>query len=292
MWSSIGAALWMAITGASNAHAAACCVGATSALPTRVGECERVVAAVSVGVEHVTGSWDRAGNVLPNADYAANALLLNIGTGVRLTRRWEVNARLPVRNNHITAGEHQSTATGIGDARILAFWDPREERPPGAPGAGPSPVFIAGVRLPTGRDWTASTDLLGADITGLVGAAPVLGLQLERTMGQWPWTLSSTADIANPNTGGTPSLATAATVGRYMGSQWTTIASLSRTLTWSAEALPLPATEQTSVGLRVVRGRPKAWRAWAGIDTHIPMAGLGLSTQRLTNVALGWATIW
>ena len=66
-WSSSGTVGLVAalLVGAlpGSAEAAACCVGATSALPTRVGECEKAVAAVSMLHERTSGWWDATGQL-------------------------------------------------------------------------------------------------------------------------------------------------------------------------------------------------------------------------------------
>ena len=274
-------------------HAAACCVGTTSALPTRVGECERGVAALGVRAEATRGWWDTEGRPVAASGYGERATLGSVGLGLRLSRAWEVQARLPVEHHVLTTDTTQHTGGGLGDARALVLWDPLEERPPGVAGAGPTPVGILGVRAPTGRDWAASTDPMNADVTGQEHPALVVGGQLERTLGRWPWSLGALGerDVA-PAAGRSTIGQSTATFGRYLGAGWTVLGALSHT---RARADPAPTTlptTSTTAGARVVHGRPIRWRAWLGVDHAVGLPGFGRAAPRLAAASLGYAAVW
>jgi len=276
-----------------TADAAACCVGATSALPTRVGECEKAVVAMSVLHEQTMGWWDEQGQTTEAVGYTEEAWIGNLGMGLRLARQWELAARLPLRNNHLAAGSLDSVGAGLGDARMLALWDPTVERPPSLDGAGPTPVGIVGLRLPTGRDWTESDDPLNADVTGLEHGALIVGGQLERTLGAWPWSAGAMAE-GDLQVAGRPTgvLLGNATFGRYFGSGWTALLTGTYTLGQADPTGTSATTRQTAAGARLVRGRPLAWRVWAGAEADIPVAGLGRATAQTTSVGLGYAHVW
>ncbi len=277
----------------ASSHAAACCVGATSALPTRVGECEKVVAAVSILHEETVGWWDDVGQLATAEGYTEEAWIGNLGVGVRLAREWELAARLPIRHNHLAAGALDSVGSGLGDTRVMALWDPTHEKPRGVVGAGPTPVAIAGLRLPTGRDWTDSDDPLNADVTGLEHAAVVVGGQLERTLGAWPWSAGAMGEVDIRWEGRrTGVLVGNASFGRYFGSGWTALGTATHTLGQADASGESRATHKTAAGARVVRGRPLQWRMWAAAELDLPVAALGRAAPRSQSIGLGYAHVW
>lgn len=268
-------------------------MGATSALPTRVGECEQGVAALAVRAESTTGWWDESGQPVEFEGYDEQATIGTLGLGMRLSRQWELQARLPVEQHTVETTAEAFSGGGVGDSRVLMLWDPLEERPPDGKGAGPTPIAILGARLPTGRDWTESVDPMNADVTGLPHAAIIVGAQVERTLGQWPWSVGSTAELDLGAPGGLSGVGqTTATAGRYLGSSWTVLGVATYATARAEGARALVSSSSSSVGTRVVHGRTGRYRVWGGFDHGPNLAVLGRAAPRLSAATVGYARVW
>ena len=241
--------------------AGACCVGSTSTLPILVGECERGTLAVGLDVQQTLGHWDRAGDpeIGSHAEQAAVAM---VGGAVRVNRRWQVGATLPARVNHLETSDATYWGGGPGDTTVHALWDPLEES------TGPVPLVTGTVRVPTGTSAADATGRLMEDVTGLEGPAATLGASLDRSLGKTPWTLGVTGELSER-----PAAGAVASVGRYLNTSWSVSLSASHLRRWSGDGY-VAATDGT---LRLITGRPVAWRAWVQGRAGVPLASLGRS---------------
>lgn len=262
------------------AHAGACCVGATSTVPTRLGECEGWLMGMGVQAETTTGMWQSDGQ-LSQSSMTDDAIITTLAGAWRWDREGQLFATLPMRLNHRAAGDLSELDGGVGDLRAGVIWDPIDEH---ASSWRPVPVLTLGARLPTGRDWRDAERQLQTDVTGLTGTALIGVLTAERTMGRTPWSLG--VDLESG--GGITAMGTTAVLGRYIGSQWSVISSLrhSRTITHTGSS-----TSRTNTGLRLTRGQPMRWRAWIGLDADVPVSGMGQGASRLAHASLGVALI-
>ncbi len=274
----IGAALG-GLARSDRAHAGACCVGATSTVPTRLGECEHWLAGMGIQGESTQGLWDSSGAVVATT-MVDEAVISTMAMAWRWDREGQLFATLPARINHRAAGGLDETAAGLSDLRAGVIWDPINESPDGL---WPVPVLTLGARLPTGVDWTESETDLQTDVTGLVGPALIGVVTAERTLGPIPWSIGADMEASTTLT----ALGATASLGRYIGTRW----SLGGSLRYSITAAAGATTSRTNAGLRLTRGQPLRWRGWLGVDSDVPVAGLGQSTTRQMHTSLGIALI-
>ena len=261
------------------AHAGACCVGATSGVPTRVGECETWLVGLGVSYEHDMGRWDDSGAAV-GSSLSEDTFVQTLGAGYRWNRQMHVTAQLPVRATRKANATESSWGFGPGDLSASVWFDPWEES-----STRPRPVLQAGVRAPTGRSWDRSSDPLGSDITGLPDPAVLLGANLERTTGSTPYAAGVSATLS---LGDTPHLfGVTGSVGRYLGTRWTALGTGSFQVAPSTKSF----SARTSLGGRVVHGAMLSHRVWAGAETDLPISGLGRNNPQLLRVGVGAALL-
>ncbi len=285
-WSSLLTAFF-ALSCSSTAQAGACCVGSVAASPARVGECEKAIVALALTGESTAALWDRDGT-LRSSSLQETSATANLGIGARVSRQLQLQLSVPARLNHMVTGAASGWGSGLGDARLTALWDPREEMPSASGGAS-VPIVTAGLRLPTGRDWTESNTSLHEDVTGLEQPAVIAGAALERTLDRWPWSIGSTAEVGFGSPGVQPVVQTVGSLGRYLGSRWTVSSALVHQIGWAS--IGNRAAMQTSAGLSVIHGAPGRWRGWLGVQAGIPISGLGMSSARRSVVSTGFAVV-
>lgn len=259
---------------AAVAWAGACCVGSTSAAPTRAGPCEHVVAGVDLRAEASVGRWDAAG-ALRDSSLAERSGVATLGAAWRWDRRGQIGLTVPVWLTYKAADALAGWGGGPGDLRVAASWDALPE------GSHGGPVLSAGIRVPTGRSWREAHGHLLEDVTGQPGAAALAGAAWERTLGSVPWSVGLGAEL-----GEDPVVTAGVGVGRYLGSRWTVLATLRHTQTWAGA----PAA-RTTAGARLIAGRRLAWRAWLGFEADLPVPLLGWSSMRSIAASGGVAAV-
>lgn len=274
MWSSI--LLFSAL-----AEAGACCVAATSAAPAALGECEHVLVGVGVSSGGVLGRWDDHGAVRGSSMGEVNGAA-NLTLAARWDRKAQVLVDVPFALTSRTSGDLHEVGGGIGDIGARILWDPLEEK------TLPTPVFVGGVKLPTGRDWRASETPLQSDVTGMMGTALSAGLLLDRTLGKFPWSVGATTQI--PLGGEAPSLSAVGAVGAYLG-HTTVIGRVEHQETFAVPGRGLTAARRTAVGARVVYGKPIAWRVWGDVSADLPIPGIGRNAMQKIQVGGGLAFV-
>ena len=278
------AAVVLCLLWAPQAWSAACCVGTTSTIPTRVGECESGTIGIALAGEFSTGRWDRSGALATNT-LADNGATATVGGGLRLGDHWQLGAAVPVRVNQRVGDEEQVWGGGLGDAEASVLWHPIDESP--GRGRPPVPIFTLGVRTPTGRAWQESQRTLAEDVTGRGEVSVTLGAGLERTTQNWPWTLTIASSVATSVHDRTirPELAVNAGIGRYLGTRWSLYGALSYIVSWSTES-----THRTATAVRIVRGQALAWRGWLQVQSDLPIPELGRSNIRHVSTSAG--AVW
>jgi hypothetical protein len=276
------------LSASSPAAAGACCLGATSPVPTQLGPCERGLVGIDLEAVASAGRWDNAGRLRSSSlhEQGVNATL---AAGVSWNRKVQLALQVPAAVNRRAAGDAATWGSGVGDARLTALWRPVQE---GGPDAGliggASPVLSVGVRAPTGRDWKASQDPLFADVTGLSGSAAVVGLSLERTLGRTPWQAGLSAELG---TARSHALTGSVGAGRYLGTRWTVLGALSHTSTWSEAGGRVAHAARSTASARLVQGRSRRWRAWVGARADLPVPGLGRDGLRQHAIDAGLAVV-
>lgn len=288
MWSSLA---WMlAVPG--EAAAAACCIGSTSTVPTRLGECERASVGLGLKAQQLVGVWDRAGSSAPSS-LSETTFTMGLAGALRIDRRLQLALQAPFLANHKQAGPSDAWGGGFGDVTVGALWDPVEETVDPDALSLPVPVVGLGVRAPTGRSWEQSDSALLEDVTGSGHPALTASLQFERTMDRVPWSLSAQGEVAAAHGGEASSVMRYDfAVGRYFGTGWSALAMAGHQRARATLSDASTASSSTEVGLRVVRGQQRFWRAWAGASLGLPIKGLGHSTGRYNNLAAGFVRVW
>jgi hypothetical protein len=289
-WSSailLGAVTTVGAVAPADAWAAACCVGNTSTVPTRVGECEHWTTGLGLEAEHTTGQWDQNGALTQSA-LSEDALISTLGAGYRFDRDWQVGLTLPVRTNRRATTDALAWGGGPGDLQLLATWDPVEERPwtPGGEGSA-VPIVTFGVRAPTGTAWDESDNALAEDVTGKPSPALLAGVQFERATHRWPWSVGLATESEVDDGAVHPAVSWGATAGRYLGTRWSVVSRLTQVASWSRSDSGSAVTLTSTGGLRLVRGAPLSWRGWVGSSASVPLPGMGISSARTVSVSAG-----
>jgi hypothetical protein len=237
--------------------------------------------------ETSVGRWDSGGGVRGSSLQEAS-LVTTLAAGWRWDRKGQVGVTAPIWLNHKAVGKDGAWGGGAGDLRVSATWDPFEERwsKPGIFGGPPVPVFTAGVRLPTGRDWEDAKGALFEDVTGLGTPALIAGVAMERTLGRTPWSLGAQTELGFRGGAAEPTLQVFGGMGRYLGTEWSVFTSLRYMRAWLDES-----SSRTTLGLKVTHGRRLRWRVWAGLEADLPIPYLGHSAMRRISAGTGVALV-
>ena len=112
----VALALVATLAVAEPAHGAACCVGATTTLPTRLGKCENASAGVSVAGRADVARWDSAGKIRSSSmrDQGMTWTLLG---AYRWDRKGQVVVSVPFLLNHRASSSLEEWSGGLGDIR-------------------------------------------------------------------------------------------------------------------------------------------------------------------------------
>lgn len=286
--------LLLGLLASPSAHAGACCAGTTSTVPTRLGECETWMVGLGVAGESSFGQWSSTGASTPSS-LQDDALIGTLAGAWAWDRRGQVGVTLPTRLNHKSTADTDAWGGGPGDLRAFVTWDPFEEWARGGQKAAtPVPVLTGGVRLPTGRHWGESDAALFEDVTGLPGVAAMLGASVERTLDRTPWALGVDAEVGTSAEADSshlrPTVTAWGSIGRYLGSAWSISGSLTHVETFSL-ADDGNRAARTSLGVKATTSRRLKWRAWGGVESDLPVPGLGQANLQLFRVGAGMAMV-
>lgn len=283
-------ALLLVLVGAGPARAGACCVGSTSTVPTRLGECETMLGGLSLGAETSLGRWDGTGRLAPSS-LQDDALLSSLAGAWRWDRKGQLSMSLPLRLNHKgLEGEHL-WGGGAGDLVATVLWDPFIEVPRGGLGrASPVPILTAGLRLPTGRTWEQAEGLLLEDVTGRPGPGLLMGLSIERSLDASPWSLGVDSELAYDHGHLHPVLTFNGSLGRYLGTRWSLVGLARHERSWAMDGSGGSAS-RTVLGGKLARGEPLDWRGWLGVEGDLPIPELGHSNLRQVSASIGLALV-
>lgn len=259
-------------------------------MPTRLGECERLLAGLSLGAETTTGRWDSGGRLV-SSSLQDDALLASVAGAWRWDRKGQVGLALPLRLNHKGLDEEDRWGGGAGDLVSTVLWDPLTEWARGGEHAAlPVPVLSAGLRLPTGRTWEQAEGRLLEDVTGRPGPGLLLGLSMERTLDRTPWSLGVDGELARDDEHLHPTLTFSGSLGRYLGTRWSVVGLARHARSWTLDGGG-GSTSRTVVGGKAAVGRPLSWRAWAALEADLPLPAVGHANLRQLTGSVGAALV-
>ncbi len=171
-----------AVVGPSGAALAqACCAGGSALTPARLQLHEWAAVGLESRATVDTGSFDPAGNYVPNPAGSSEVDLEEDLVGsVRFLDRGQVSLDVPWIGTNRVIRDQGAFGQGLGDVNLGARWDflqaGESEHIPGI-------ALMAGITVPTGRPPEAATPPLLADATGIGAWQFVGGLALEQTFG-------------------------------------------------------------------------------------------------------------
>ena len=168
---------------APDAFAQACCAGTGAVTPARLGPHDDVLLGATARTSALFGSFSPSSAYIPSPSTASEVdLEQDVFAGVRVLRRGQVSALIPLVETYRRSGSYGEVGGGVGDVNLGARYDvirTRESRY--VPGIG----VLAGVTLPTGRPPDAAHNVLATDATGLGCVQANVGLALEQVEGPW-----------------------------------------------------------------------------------------------------------
>ena len=162
-----------------EAHAQACCVGASGLTPGWLANHERFLVGAQLRVAQTHGTYPLRGDfyqALPARDSRLEQSLF--GT-VRLLPRAQIGFVAPMTTLRRRSGNLVETKTNIGDVTFIGRYDilrPGESRIPGI-------AILAGGTVPTGTPSDETQGYLATDVTGIGAWEGNAGLSLEQSYG-------------------------------------------------------------------------------------------------------------
>lgn len=289
--SSSALALGLCLVG-GPAHAASCCAGPTTTIPTRLGQSETGAVSVTTSGTGSVGRWDTDGQV-SGSSLQEQAIVATLSGGWRWDAKGQIGLSIPVQATHKATSAADAWGGGLGDIRVYTVWEPVEARPAVVGTAPvPVPVLTVSLRLPTGRTWVDAQDPLGADVTGRPGVATSAMLTVERTIDRVPWLVGVGIEVEADDHGVRPSLDLTAGLGGAFGIHWSLMGSLSHRQSWAKGAGDWARTARTTAGLQVTYGVFRKLRVWGGLSGDLPIPHLGQDLPLELRGTLGFAQLF
>lgn len=281
-------ALLVGLVFAGPAVAASCCVGNTSAFPTRLGPTERALVGVSVGGNVAVARWDNERKVR-SSGAARQRLLATLGGTLRVSPKVQVGLTVPLQWTHASTDSLSAFGGGLGDISLFTIWIPIDERV-GFKGyrAPPVPVFSVGARFPSGTAWSKSEKPLFADVTGFPNSAVQLRCQIERSKAPYPWAISVTGELSVGAEHLEPAIVVAGILGKALGDNWNLSGILTYTERWIVDQ---GSTANTRFAVRGIYAKPTRFRWFAELNSDLPVPGLGRSTDVQLGAQVGVALV-
>jgi hypothetical protein len=162
-----------------RAQAQACCAGGAVATPARLALHEDLALGVQVRARTNQGSFDASGRYLPS-EGVEQIFEQDVAGSVRVTRKAQVGAVVPVVQTHRASGALDDWGGGVGDVALNARYDfLLATQALDWPGI----ALLAAAGLPTGTPPDRASHPLAADATGAGTYDVTLGLALEKARG-------------------------------------------------------------------------------------------------------------
>ncbi len=289
----------------SRALAQACCAGGSVVTPARLELHEDALVGLQAKAGDVLGTYDPAGRYLPQlAGDSEVDLEEDIFGAVRLFRRGQLAALVPLVETRRATPTEQQLGWGVGDINVSArydFLEAAESR------YLPGVALLAGVTVPTGKPPESATPPLAADAPG-IGAFQFNGaLALEKNFG--PWLVNASGIVAARTSHDGETLAPQVTVlvaGAYVFPDDSALA-LSASYAVEGDAscsspsgpcpagsstVPDSAKSATTVTLSLVWPLTDAWRLHGGVYLTPPVDSLSTNQPSLLGLTFTVVRSW
>lgn len=286
----------VALSLARSAPAQPCCGGSAALTPGRLEPHEDALVGLTVRGREIVGAWDASRAFVASAKGTAEVDLEQdlVGT-VRLARRIEVGALVPLLETWRRSPGVVGASGGLGDLDFSARWDAVRDGDSRFPGL----ALLGGLAVPTGRAPESAKAVLGTDATGTGAFQISLGLAAEKTFDAWIVQLTGSGTWSSPRTVlGVSSqrsiaLTTLAAVGYVVGHG----AAIGAHAQYSADfgtsyggsTAPDSVRATTKLGVTASMTLRTAWRVQTVAQSDLPLAALGKNEPAGFGVSLGTA---
>jgi hypothetical protein len=173
----------------SRARAQACCVGANTLSPARLGPRESALLATQLKVGAINGSFDALGGYLAaQKDSAEVDLEQDLIGAAQITRDAQVALLIPIVETWRKAGGLSEGSGGVGDLNLSGRYNFTDA---GDSEIWPGVSMLLGLTLPTGTAFDRAKKPLVTDATGIGAVQGTVGVALEQIVaGHWLLSLS------------------------------------------------------------------------------------------------------
>jgi hypothetical protein len=289
------ASLGLLMAAERHAVAQACCSGAATLAPGRLGPAEFALVGVQAKTGWVHGAYGSRG-AYAGSESGAHEVDLEqsvVGT-VRVARRGQLSLLVPFAETwRTTPATGSEVGAGLGDVALSGRYDFILAGTRAAPGV----ALLAGVTAPTGRSADTSTRPLATDATGTSVWQAAMGLALEQSFGPWLPAIAVTGALRAPRMLGPissqlgPQLSAAASLGYAFFGTGAVGASLAYSWEADASANSVPVSWSGRQLLRGsvsgMRALGETWRLLGTVYGDLPVDHLGQNYHASIGLTLG-----
>jgi len=299
------AAVALVLSWQSNARAQACCAGAGTVTPGRLGLHEIALIGLQAKAATELGSFDAQGSYAGSPAGASELdFEQDLFAALRVLNRGQVAVLVPLDETRRTAQGLSEFGGGVGDVNLNLRYDFTLA---GASLVMPGIAALAGITFPTGKPPDAP-DLrpLATDATGIGAYQVSFGLAAEQAFG--PWLVNATGMVAARTARSVES--SGITVHERLSSQWTALASVGYVLpseaalavsaaysvegdaTINGQKAPDSGHRLTTLTASGLLPLSDAWRLQSALFVNPPVSSLGLNQTALGGLLITVVHSW
>lgn len=271
--------------------------------PTRLAEQEDYAAAVQMRARSNVGSFAPDGS-FAGAASTDQVLEQDVAAAVRIGRRAQVSALLPLVQTHRQASGIDEWGGGIGDVALAGRYDFRLAA---EAARWPGLALLAAATMPTGRPVDAATQPLATDATGAGTYDATIGVGFERTGDHAYAALNGWLTHRFARTVGVPGASpthqsfglrwTALAVGGYVFDNEAAAALYVSVLGEGAATIdgardPSTVKRLTTVGAAGLWPVAELWRAQASVYSDVMLASFGRNELAGFGLTLSLVRVW
>ncbi|AUX42218.1 hypothetical protein SOCE26_036450 [Sorangium cellulosum] len=296
-----GVALVLSFALSSRAARASACCGTGHGVGHWLAPSERAAASFAVRGSEQIGSWTWAREFAPSAAGSYHReLRTDVGWMVRVQEHVQLGVAVPLMMVWKGARDGASSGGGAGDITAAGRIDLLES---GVSPWIPAAALTLAVALPTGRPQGASSDRLGADVTGLGAAELRPGIVLEKSWGSIQALLAASAGFRTRfhlPTGESLQLAPRVQILAAAGPAWPSGVSLAVGGLYEVEPWPTRdgrdtpgATRERTALLAVLAcDITTRWTAIGNLQADVPISGIGREEIAFAALSAGVRYVW